>query len=305
MRAVLLAVLALAAGIATGAGHAPGAQVTLTHVHGLAYSADGKRLMIPSHHGLAIYEGGKWSKAPGPQHDYMGFSATASGIYSSGHPEHGSALVNPFGLLRSRDGGKTWEKLGLEGESDFHVLATSWNTNAVYVWNPAPNSRMRQAGLHFTLNDGFAWKRSAAAGLEGDVRAIAVHPDDAKTVAVASSSGLYLSRDSGERFAKLASDGEGLAAFIDLHGKEVWFSSFARQSKLARVPLEGGPAVSVALPPLKEDAVSYVAQNPARRTEYAIATFQRDVYVSKDAGQSWTRIANRGSTAPSRATKNR
>jgi len=43
------------------------AQVTLTHVHGLAYSSDGKRLMIPSHHGLAVYEAGKWSKAPGPQ----------------------------------------------------------------------------------------------------------------------------------------------------------------------------------------------------------------------------------------------
>src|SRR5207302_9403075 len=60
--------------------------VTLVHVHGLAYSADGKRLMIPSHHGLAVYENGKWSKAPGPQHDYMGFSATANYIYSSGHP---------------------------------------------------------------------------------------------------------------------------------------------------------------------------------------------------------------------------
>ena len=25
-----------------------------------------------------------------------------------------------------------------------------------------PNSRMQQAGLHYTLNDGFAWKRAAA-----------------------------------------------------------------------------------------------------------------------------------------------
>ena len=32
------------------------AEVSLVHVHGLAYSADGKRLMIPSHFGLAIYE---------------------------------------------------------------------------------------------------------------------------------------------------------------------------------------------------------------------------------------------------------
>ena len=37
------------------------AQVTLVHVHGLSYSADGKRLMIPSHFGLAIYESAQGS----------------------------------------------------------------------------------------------------------------------------------------------------------------------------------------------------------------------------------------------------
>src|SRR5918911_1689210 len=106
-------------------------QVTLVHVHGLAYSSDGNRLMIPSHFGLAVYENGRWSKAPGPEHDYMGFSATANAIYSSGHPAAGTGLINPFGLLRSKDGGKTWEKLSLEGESDFHVMATGWDSGAI------------------------------------------------------------------------------------------------------------------------------------------------------------------------------
>ena len=82
-------------------------------------------------------------QGPGPQHDYMGFSATANRLYSSGHPAPGSGLVNPFGLIRSKDGGRTWDKLGLEGETDFHLLATAWNANAIYVWNPAPSSRMR------------------------------------------------------------------------------------------------------------------------------------------------------------------
>src|SRR4051812_22570432 len=113
-----ISIALLASLVLAGAAHA---QVTLTHVHGLSYSPDGKRIMIPSHHGLAIYQDGKWSKAPGPEHDYMGFTATAGSLYSSGHPAHGSGLVNPFGLLRSRDGGKSWDKLGLEGESDFHL----------------------------------------------------------------------------------------------------------------------------------------------------------------------------------------
>ncbi len=285
---LLFALLALLA----SAGAA--AQVTLTHVHGLAYSSDGKRLMIPSHHGLAVYENGKWSKAPGPEHDYMGFSATARNLYSSGHPAPGSGLVNPFGLIRSRDGGKTWEKLGLEGETDFHLLATSWNTNAIYVWNPAPSSRMRAPGLHFTVNDGFGWKRAAAHGLSGEPHAIAVHPDTASTVAVATTAGLFLSRDSGERFTQIASGGQGLSAFFDLEGKHLWYGSYDGRARLARVPLASPHPVQVGLPPLTEDAVAYIAQNPARRLEYAIATFKRSVYLSKDGGQSWSPIAQGG-----------
>jgi photosystem II stability/assembly factor-like uncharacterized protein len=268
--------------------------VTLPHVHGLAYSADGKRLMIPSHHGLAIYQDAKWSKAPGPQHDYMGFSATARSLYSSGHPAPGSGLVNPFGLIRSQDRGKTWAKLGLEGETDFHLLATGWNTNAIYVWNPAPNSRLKRPGLHYTLSDGLAWKAARAGGLSGEPRALAVHPENAATVAVASSEGLYLSTDAGERFTKLAGDGEGLAVFFDLDARDLWYSSFQGGPALSRLALDGGRSVKISLPALKNDAVAYIAQNPARRLEYAIATFERSVYVTKDSGQSWKQIADRG-----------
>ena len=270
------------------------AQVTLTHVHGLAYSADGKRIMIPSHHGLAVYENGKWSKAPGPQHDYMGFSATAKNIYSSGHPAPGSGLVNPFGLLRSRDGGKTWDKLGLEGESDFHAMATSWNTNAVYVWNGEANSRMKQTGLHYTLNEGFAWKAARASGMQGEPHAIAVHPDDAATVAVATSSGVFLSRDSGEQFAAVATGGQGLSAFFDLDGQHLWYGTFGGRPHLVRATLSGGQPSEVKLPPLEKDAVAYIAQNPKARSQYVIATFKRSVYLSKDAGKSWVQIADDG-----------
>ena len=271
------------------------AAVTLTHVHGLAYSADGKRLMLPSHHGLAVYENGKWSKAPGPQHDYMGFSATARHLYSSGHPAPGSGLVNPFGLIRSKDSGKTWDKLGLEGEIDFHLLGTSWNSNAIYVWNPAPSSRMSKPGLHYTLNEGFAWKPAQAAGLKGDPHALAVHPDDAATVAVATSTGIYLSRDFGDRFQPVAEQAQGLAVFFDLDGKHLWYGAFDGQARFGRIALATGKATPVKLPPLTEDAVAYIAQNPVSRREYAVATFGKSVYLSKDAGRSWSRIAERGS----------
>jgi photosystem II stability/assembly factor-like uncharacterized protein len=287
--------VALAAFLVGSAAQAqPG--IVLHHVHGLAYSPDGRRLMIPSHHGLAVFENGTWTKAPGPQHDYMGFSGTAKNLYSSGHPAPGSGLINPFGLIRSRNGGQTWDKLGLEGETDFHLLSASWNAGAIYVWNPAPSSRLKRRGLHYTLDEGVAWKSARAEGLVGEPRALAVHPDNAAALAVATSQGLYVSRDFGERFAEQSDKGEGLGAFFDLDGKHVWYAGFERQATLVRIPLDGGRPVDIALPALSRDAVAYIAQNPARRLEYAIATFERSVYVSKDGGRSWRRVADRGTT---------
>lgn len=62
------------------------ASPTLQHIRGLSYSADGQRLYIPMHHGLALYSGSRWSQAPGPEHDDMGFAVTHQFFYSSGHP---------------------------------------------------------------------------------------------------------------------------------------------------------------------------------------------------------------------------
>jgi photosystem II stability/assembly factor-like uncharacterized protein len=268
--------------------------VTLTHVHGLAYSSDGKKIYIPSHHGLAIYSGGKWSKAAGPQHDYMGFSATQDSFYSSGHPAPGSGLINPFGVIRSTDAGMTWTRLGLEGETDFHVLATSYGTNAIYVYNPAPNSRMKTSGIYYTLNNGFMWKRAPASGFSGEPSGLAVHPSDPKVVVIAAKTGFYLSTDSGDNFRAITKGAQGLAAFFDLDGEHLWLSSYAGAPALARANIKTGEKNDITLPPLTRDAVSYIAQNPAARNEFVMATFERNVFTTQDGGRTWHQIARAG-----------
>jgi hypothetical protein len=271
-------------------------QLTLMHVHGLSYSTDGKQLMIPSHHGLAIYRGGRWSKAPGPEHDYMGFSSAARAIYSSGHPAPGSKQANPFGLIKSVDGGRSWQKLGLEGESDFHMLATSYRTNAVYVVNANPNSRMSSTGLHYSLNDGASWQHVRAAGLSNGVTGLAVHPANAKMVAVSTGDGLYLSTDYGEHLQPVAQGLQVLSAYFSLDGNSLWFGSYRNAPALSRLDLKTRKVAPLKLPLSGQDAVVYLAQNPAKPKEWAFATYKRNVYLSADEGNSWKVIAKAGQT---------
>lgn len=271
--------------------------VTLTDVHGLSYSADGQQLLVASHNGIAVYANGRWSKAAGPAHDFMGFSATRDALYSSGHPAPDSKAINPFGFIKSRDGGKSWQNFGLEGEADFHTLATSYGTNAVYVINHRPNPRMKDLSIYYTLNDGLKWQRADATGLPPKLNALAVHPSDAKLVAAGADDGLYLSRNSAGSFERLVSGKQVLAASFDLNGEQLWFSAYSGEAALLRMGLKAGAkAEAIKLPALPNDAVAYIAQNPSRHNEITIATFKRNVYLSKDQGGAWTQIAREGAT---------
>ncbi len=275
---------------------AAAAPVTLQHIHGLAFGANGKQLYVASHHGLVTYDNGQWSVIAGPANDYMGFSATRKYFYSSGHPAPGSGLVNPLGLVRSGNAGRSWDKLGLQGEADFHLIATGYDTTAVYVYSPEPNARMKTPGIWATLNDGFAWRRAEANGLQGKVSALAVHPTDSRKVAVATSGGVFLSSDGGDHFERLAAGGQVLAVQFSLDGKQLWFASHDGRAHLFHIDLATQARTEVTLPPLTADAVAYIAQNPATPSTYAIATFERDIYVTADAGGGWRQIVERGRT---------
>lgn len=130
--AAVAAILALSACSApTSPGGAAGTHSTAaalpgSHVHGIAVDGQTRQVFLATHDGLfdvTVVPGVKI----GDSNDYMGFTPAGEpgAFYASGHPGPGSAFPEPMGLLKSSDGGETWEQLSRQGESDFHALAAT------------------------------------------------------------------------------------------------------------------------------------------------------------------------------------
>ncbi|HZG58092.1 F510_1955 family glycosylhydrolase [Paenibacillus sp.] len=302
---LLAAAAVFAAGCGTGSEPANMETVTLTHVHGLAFTPDGKKLIVPAHDGLKQYEGGAWAAAAGPRHDYMGFSMADDGFYSSGHPEPGSELLNPLGIVKSRDEGERLEILGLHGETDFHLMTAGYASHVLYVFNPGPNSRMQTAGLHYTTDEAKTWSRSHAEGLRGEPLSIAAHPSDPAAVAVGTDKGLFVSRDSGHTFEP-ALEGTAVTALHYAFDGRLYAGGVEADVPYVRFLDAGGTSWSALnIPVLRQDAVAYIARSPTQPERLAFATFGKSVYLSADGGATWDAIAEQGEGEASSAHRDR
>lgn len=268
-------------------------KVTMEHIHGLGYTSDGKQILIPAHTGLVAYSEGKWSNVDAPKNDYMGFAAVDSGFYSSGHPGAGSNLKNPIGIVKSSDMGKTLTKLDLEGSSDFHGMTVGYKTHTIYVLNAQPNAKMKSTGLYYTKDDAKTWSKSEMNGSSGEPLTLATHPSDDKVIVLGSKEGLYLSNDSGNHFEKLL-PGLVVTSLAFSNNGELFIAAANSQTML-QFNLSSKDKKEIKLPALdKDDAISYIAQNPINPNEIVLATFKKDVFISKDAGTKWTKIADKG-----------
>ncbi len=113
--------LLLGSSPAMGSGQSIG---TISHIHSVR--AFGDQVILGTHEGLFRYVDQKTVQSMGPENfDIMGLAVFGKKLYASGHPGPGSKLPEPVGLLLSTDSGKTWKKLGLQGEVDFHLLESA------------------------------------------------------------------------------------------------------------------------------------------------------------------------------------
>ncbi|MGH2537839.1 MAG: F510_1955 family glycosylhydrolase, partial [Candidatus Promineifilaceae bacterium] len=136
-----------------------------------------------------------------------------------------------------------------------------------------------------------SWQQSAGQGVTAQPIQVAVHPSQANVVALATEGGLFLSKDHGGSFTLISVAGPVTAAAFSPDGQtllfgfqQLWAYSLGTQE------ISGRPAPSLAA----DDTIGYLAVNPARPAEIALATFNRDLYLSPDGGQSWPPIAQAG-----------
>ncbi|WP_175990276.1 F510_1955 family glycosylhydrolase [Bacillus sp. Marseille-Q1617] len=266
----------------------------IEHLHGAGYPNDKESFVIATHNGLFKYVDGKWLEANSKKHDYMGFYPYSEGFYSSGHPEEGSDLKNPLGLIKSTDYGKSMEKLAFYGETDFHYLAAGYDSGIVYVLNQEPNSTL-EAGLYSTGDEGENWSKKKMAGFDSTgIGGMAVHPTDKNMMAIASRDGLFLSEDGGDNF-NAVTEGK-MTTGIFLGEKTGVYSSIENgEITLVEFDLESGKETQLQAPALKEDnPIMHITQNPTDPSEFTIVTYKNDIYRTANGGEEWEEIMAEG-----------
>lgn len=179
------------------------------------------------------------------------------------------------------DGGHSWQSLALEGEADFHVIAASYRSGAIYVVNHLRNSAMPGPGLYGTRDEGKAWTRAAARGLDAEVFSLAAHPQQPHVLAAATDAGVYLSRDASERFRRVGRKQAATAVLFDLDGSRLRYAP-PLSNEIVVLPLDSGRREIMRLPALGRDYVTHLAQHPVDPKTLAVATRRRNVFLTSD-----------------------
>ena len=285
----LLAALALAACGGDGDGEPAAEQTAPTsvaaadggaddsgplHAHGLG-PAPGGGLYVATHTGLFRVAGGELERVGDTVQDLMGFTVADDGtLLASGHPDPEEAaregLPPHLGLIRSADGGETWETVSLAGEADFHALRAYGER--LYGFD-ASNARLLASG-----DGGETWEERAQPGPVIDLVADAARPD--RLLAV-TPEGLFRSTDGGRSWQPLAR-AVGLLARPD--GGPVYL-----------VDAEGGLHVSRdgerwrRVGETGEPPAALAALGPR---ELVFAGHDGDVLRSTDGGATWSPLAS-------------
>lgn len=168
------------------------------HVHGLGLDPSDHNILYIAAHGdfYQSIRNGPPVKVDKIRADYMAFNAPpVPGIplYASGHPSTGGNM----GLIKSSDGGVTWETVSkvLEPAVDFHAMAISKQNPKMII---GFDSGAR--GLFKTVDAGNTWEQLEPPEY---ISALAISPNDSELIFAGTGNGLFKSDNGGQTWIHL------------------------------------------------------------------------------------------------------
>ncbi|MGI0009780.1 MAG: WD40/YVTN/BNR-like repeat-containing protein, partial [Nitrosopumilaceae archaeon] len=213
--------------------------------------------------------------------DYMAFNAPPTAgvpLYSSGHPSTGGNT----GLIKSTDGGQTWEVVAkvLEPPVDFHAMAVSKSDPNVIVGFDSAGR-----GLFKTIDAGKTWETLQYPEY---ISALTISPHDSQIVFAGTGNGIFQSSDGAKSWNQL-DEYKGitiLALSFDEEGVLYASTSFglSRSSDLGKTWEKiNGPQLTITSVAVdSQNNIIYVAG-------YAPEGYQ-EIFKSSDDAESWNLI---------------
>ena len=176
------------------------------------------------------------------------------------------------GVYRSLDGGKSFQKMGLEkSEHIARILVDPRNSDVVYVAAQGPLwSSGGERGLYKTTDGGKTWKPILARGPHTGVTAVALDPRNADVIFAAT-------HQRHRTVWSLVNGGPESGIFRSVDGGATW------KELKSGLPGEDKGKIAIALSPIDPDVV-YASIELAGRT----GGFWRSV----DRGETWTKMSD-------------
>jgi len=244
------------------------------------------RLQILAFLAAAYAMGGGW-EALGP------FGGSAAIVQVDRHHPGGLlAATSNAQVFRSEDSGDSWRPLPFPAQmrATLHALAVDHQNPGVYFVGLSSETP-QYSGIMRTSDSGFTWKRIPEPGLRA-VWSVAIWAQDSRVIAAGGENGLWLTRDGGETWERIAPwDDPKMNPIVSLTF-DPWDSKilYAGTPHLAWKTADGGATWQLIHERMLDDSDVFSILVDDRRRQRIFAATCGGIYRSADGGAGWVKL---------------